>query len=287
MIKLEVIQVESEKKNSFEIKYNDTLKYKAKLPFISFNDPLNLEKLRMIKIYDLDGNVIYTTDYNYIENLKEEIIPMKFLVTGSQKFNQLVFTADTNIIKIYYEEKEIWNNRYVIELNEKQYYCYSIEDGYIRHFPIYDGDKQIGEILKSNVIIDFKDNYCCYIKDGYESISDGVVALLLYFDRSEYSSSYLINKSYNLTKRYSYNKTNKYYDKEWVKNNFGDEFYKKVDEDVNLVKEKIKHPLKSYKELWNSMPENNKKLLILLLIVPWVIIFIVLLIVLIGMFLFK
>jgi len=62
---------------------------------------------------------------------------------------------------------------------------------------------------------------------------------------------------------------------------------KKVDEDVNLVKEKIKHPLKSYKELWNSMPENNKKLLILLLIVPWVIIFIVLLIVLIGMFLFK
>ena len=93
----------------------------------------------------------------------------------------------------------------------------------------------------------------------YESISDGIVALLLYLDRSEYSSSYLVNKSYNLSKKYSYNKTNKYYDKEWVKNNFGDEFYKKVDENVKLVKEKFKHPLKTSEEQWNSMPEKIKK----------------------------
>ena len=187
---------QSEGKNEFEIKYNDKLQYKANLPFISINEPLNLEKLRSIKVLDTNGNEIYTTDYKYIENLKEEFIPMKYLVTGSQKFNQLLFTSNKNEIKIYYEVNAIWSNRYVIEINDKQYFCYSIEDGYIRHFPIYDGETQIGEALKSNVVVDGKDEYCCYLKDDYTSISDGIVMLLLYLDRSEYSSSYLVNKSY-------------------------------------------------------------------------------------------
>lgn len=59
-------------------------------------------------------------------------------------------------------------------------------------------------------------------------------------------------------------------------------FIKKVDENVKLVKEKFKHPLKTSEEQWNSMPEKNKKLLQFVLIAPWAIIFIVLLIVLIG-----
>ncbi len=286
-MKINVLQVESEGKNEFEIRYNDALQYKAKLPFISINEPLNLEKLRSIKILDTNEKEIYTTDYKYIENFKEELIPMKFLVTGSQKFNQLLFTSENNTIKIYYEEKAIWDNRYVIEINDKQFFCYSIEDGYIRHFPIYDGEVQIGEALKSNVVVDGKDEYCCYLKDGYESLSDGIVALLLYLDRSEYSSSYLVNKSYNLSKNYSFNKTNKYYDKEWVKNNFGDEFYIKVDDNVKLIKEKIKHPLKTSKEQWDSMPEKNKTLLRLVIIIPLALIFIVLLIVFVGILLSK
>ena len=35
----------------------------------------------------------------------------------------------------------------------------------------------------------------------------------------------------------------------------------KVDENVKLIKEKFKHPLKTYEEQWNSMPEKNKKIL--------------------------
>ena len=281
-MKIDVLQVENEAKNEFEIKYNDILQYKSRLPFISINEPLNLEKLRNIKILDINEKEIYTTDYKYIENIKEEFIPLKFLITGSQKFNQLLFISEKNIIKIYYEEVAMWSNRYVIEVNDKKYFCYSIEDGYIRHFPIYDGEIQIGEALKSNVVINGKDEYRCYLKEEYESLSDGIVSLLLYLDRSEYSSSYLVNKSYNLTKNYSYNKTNKFYDNEWVKNNFGDEFYKKVDENIKLVKDKLKHPFKTSGEQLNSMPEKNKKLLKYILVVSWAIIFIAILIILIG-----
>ncbi len=273
-MKIVVSQVSSEKNNEFEIKYNDDLKYKAILPFVSINDGLNVEKLRSIRIFDLDGKQLYKTDYNYLENLKEEFIPMKFLVTGSQKFNQLVFSSDKNTYKIYYEENEIWNNRYVIEINDKKYYCYSIEDGYVRHFPIYDGETQIGEALKSNVVIDHKDEYYCYLKHKYEDLSDGIMVLFLYLDRCQYSSSYLIDKSYSLEKKYSYNKTNKYYDKNWVKNNFGDAFYKKVNKDVAFVKEKLSHPIKTSIEQFESLPKEKKISLEVILITPFVLMFI-------------
>lgn len=274
-MKISVTQINNEGKNEFEIKYNGNLKYKAKLPFVSINTPLNLEKIRQIKIVDLNDNEIYTTDYKYTENLTEEFIPLKYLITDSQKFNQLLFISSNNNIKIYYETKEFFHSRYVIEINDKKYFCYSIEDGYIRHFPIYDGEVQIGEALKSNVIIDEKDEYFCYLKDGYEILSDGITALLLYLDRSEYSSSYLVMKSYGLNKKYSFDKTNNFYDKDWVKNNFGDEFYKKVDADAKLVKRKLKNSVQTWKEQWNSMSLKEKRLMKFVLIFPWIMIIIV------------
>ena len=279
-MKIAVYQVESEQKNKFEIKYDNIIKYKAVLPFVTIKEPLDLEKIRNINIYNLNNEKVYTTDYAYLENLKEQFIPFKFLFTGSQKFNQLLFKSETNTIKIYYEENDIWKNRYVIEVNDKRYYCYSVEDGHIRHLPIFDDEKQIGEILKSNIVIDAKDEYCCYLKDKYKNIADGIVALILYLDRKEYSSSYIVNNSYTLKKKYSYNRNNKYYDKDWVKNNFDEEFYKKVEKEIEMVKEKLKHPIKTNKELYNSLDKKQKKMMNLLLIIPWATIVIVALIIL-------
>lgn len=274
-MKIEVIQINNEEKNEFEIKYDNSLKYKAKLPFVTIEEPLNLEKIRKIKILDLNENEIYTTDYKYLENQIEEMVPLKFLITGSQKINQLLFVSKDNTIKIYYEAKGILDSRYVIELNDKKYFCYSIEDGYIRHFPIYYGAIQVAEAVKSNVVIDGKDEYFCYLRQEFETLCDGIIALLLYLDRSEYSSSYLVHKSYTLTKRYTYDKTNKFYDKDWIKNNFNDEFYVKVENDVNLIKQKLKNPLQTWKEQWDSMPLKKRKLLKFVLIFPWVMIAIV------------
>lgn len=258
-MKIEVLQSKSEGSNEFDIKYDGVLKYRANLPFVSINDPFNLEKLRKIKILDLNGNEIYSTDYKYLENLKEELIPFKYLVTGSQQFNQLLFNSNENSIKIYYEANGVLSSRYVIEIDDKKYYCYSIEDGYIRHFPIYDGNNQIGEILKSNVITDGKDEYWCYLKDEYKSLSDGVISLLLYLDRSEYNSSYVVNRSYSLNKNYTFDRTNKFYDKKWVIKNFGDEFFKKVDNEVKFTKQKFKNFLITLKEQLISSISRKKR----------------------------
>lgn len=281
-MRIDVLQTQAEGKNEFLIKYDNVNQYVAKLPFVTINDPLNLEKLRQIAIYNLNGNQVYTTDYRYIENLKEEIIPFKFLFTGQQKFNQLLFCSNEKTIKIYHETNNIWEAKYVIEIYNKRFFCYSIEDGYIRHFPIYDGDIQIGEALKSNVVVDGKDEYYCYLKPGYEGLSDGIVSLMLYLDRSEYSSSYVVKKSYDLYKKFSWSRNNKFYDKNWVKNNFGDEFYRKVDNDVAFVKGKFKHPISTSNELIKSSSSNQKKTMILIFVVPWIIILLAIVIILIN-----
>ena len=281
-MRIDVIQSSSTMNNEFDILYDGKLRYKSRLPFVTIKEPLELEKIREIKVYDLNGHEVYSTDYKYVENKVEEFIPFKFLVTGSQKFNQLLFTSKTNNIKVYFEEKEIWKNRYVIEMDGKKYFCYSVEDGYIRHFPVYDGEKQVGEILKSNVVIDAKDEYCCYLKDEYKNIADGIVALLLYLDRSQYSSSYLVNKSLVLEKRYSYNKNNKYYDGDWVKNNFGNEYYEKVDNDINKVKSIIKSPKKLWDYQWKSLNKKDKILMVIAVFGVWIIMAIVLIALLIG-----
>ena len=274
-MKVEVVQTEVEGRNNFNVLYDGKLQFVAQTPFVSIREPFNIEKVREIKIFDSNNHLAYSTDYQYLENLKEQFIPLKYLATGSQKFNQLIFRSNNQVIKIYYEENDIWKNRYVIELNDKSFFCYSIEDGYIRHFPIYDGEIQIGEALKSNVVVDGKDQYCCYLKDNSSFLADGVVCLLLYLDRNLYSSSYLVQKSYSLSKSFSFQKNNSYYDANWVKNNFGDEYFLKVEKDVEIVKEKLYHPFQSFKEQFQSMSVQKRRMLIFFLALPWIAILVI------------
>ena len=64
--------------------------------------------------------------------------------------------------------------------------------------------------------------------------------LALYLDRTEYNSSYLKNDSARISKSFSYSKINKYYDPNWVKNNFDSaNYFNKVNEEVSEIKKKI------------------------------------------------
>ena len=86
---IDIKQIIAEKKNEFEIIYDNKIVYKAMTPFIKISGVMELDKLREIKIFDLGGNEVYKTKYNYIGNKIEEFIPLKYLATNSQKFYQL------------------------------------------------------------------------------------------------------------------------------------------------------------------------------------------------------
>ena len=78
-MKIEIKQIKNTGSNEFEIRTDGKLVYVAKLPFVSIDEPFNLDKIGEIKITDINGKEIYSTDYKYIENLKEEFIPFKEL----------------------------------------------------------------------------------------------------------------------------------------------------------------------------------------------------------------
>lgn len=221
---IDVSQTSAELKNEFEIYYNGKKQMSASLPFLSFSvyGFFGLNKVQQMKIYDLNGNIKYTSSYNYIKNRVEEIIPLKFLVTGDQKFDQFTFKNqnDFSEINIYKEAKTLSFDRLIMKVNSEYYQCYEVEDGNIFHIIVYDNDKQIAELLKPNVVIDEKDQYRIYLKEKYEFLSDALSILALYTDRLKYNSSFLYNRSEYAKYSKTHSDVNKYYDPNWVKNNF-------------------------------------------------------------------
>ena len=93
---LDVNQTISEKKNEFEILYENKSIYTATLSFINIIGSFNLENLRKIKVYNKNSNLKYKTEYNYVDNQLEEFIPFKYLITNFQKFYQLRFINQNN-----------------------------------------------------------------------------------------------------------------------------------------------------------------------------------------------
>lgn len=251
---IDVNQTISEKKNEFEILYENKSIYTATLPFIDIIGIFNLENLRKIKVYDKNNNLKYKTEYNYVDNQLEEFIPFKYLITNSQKFYQLKFinqNDNEDDVSIFFEMKEVWNGYYVIKYKDVIYKCFSIEDGYIRHICIYKDEIQISELLKPNVVIDGKDEYRIYLMDKYNYLSDSLSLFALYLDRTNYNSSYLKNNSKNVSKKFSYSNVNKYYNPNWVKNNFNaEDYFNKINQEVNKTKNEI---MKRFKTLMIMM----------------------------------
>lgn len=246
-MKIDVNQVYAEKENKFEIMYDGLMNYVANVPFLTFNGTFGIEKLREIKVFDLNSNLKYMTNYNYIGNKIEEFVPLKYVFTNSQKFNQfsVIDSSGVEQISIYFEMQEIFKGVYIIKKDNKYYTCYPVSDGYVNHISIYDGENQISEILKSNIVTNGNDKYRIYLKNEFAFLADGLAMLALYLDRVSYNSSYIKNKSQTITYQKTYSKVNKYYDPNWVKNNFdASDFFESVENQANEVKQKIKNQVK-------------------------------------------
>lgn len=243
-MKIDVNQVCAEKENKFEIIYNDVIKYKANVPFFSISGTFGIEKLREISIFELNNDLKYKTNYNYIANKIEEFIPLKYIFTNSQKFNEfsIVDNNGINQFSIYFQMQELFKGMYIIKKDNKYYTCYPVSDGYIKHISIYDDQNQIAELLKLNIVTDGKDNYRIYLKDEYDFLADALSMLAIYLDRACYNSSYIKNQSQTITYQKTYSKVNKYYDPNWVKNNFdSNDFFEDADKQVCQIKQNLKN----------------------------------------------
>lgn len=123
----------------------------------------------------------------------------------------------------------------LIESNGKTYSSRELSNPFFDHIPIYDGDIQIGEVLRVKGLTYRR--YCCFLKDEHSGILPEIISLMVFklFKNKDDETRSLNDPNDNV------NTGNlSAYDKDWLKNNFGDEYQKEVDQDMALMKKQNK-----------------------------------------------
>ena len=117
---IKVQQTQSNFKNRFEIRVNDEVKYLAGAPWMKLKMPLRLERARKCVLTGTDDSVLFSTHYNLPLNVKETIIPMKWIITGEQKSRIYeIFDGDGEHCGVFYKlTKGLLDSEYVIEYGD-------------------------------------------------------------------------------------------------------------------------------------------------------------------------
>lgn len=242
-MKIVVKQKKANFNNEFEVFVNNNKEYFATTPVLNMQGSiLKFDKMLPIKINDINGNTILESSYSVVDNLKEEIIPLKYIVTKEQKFDQFSFKDSNNNIKcsMFFSQQAFFKGDYVLCQDGKFFVAYSKSTGYYNNIAIYDGDVQIGEIVKLNVIRDGLDEYTIFLKDEYSSFVECFISFTLYIDRTCFNYGFMKNVDYiNYSKTFSEN-DNKF-NPNWIKENFdATEFYNECEKNISDAKQRVK-----------------------------------------------
>lgn len=206
-----IIKVEQIKQNNFEIKINNELKYFSSMEKIS-----GITNYRKGKgtITNIDGSMCYT------------LLPSKdfSVFSGNIRRKYCIFNSLNQNCGVFY--KIVSDLKHIIEYEDYKLSCYSIAIGKTQNISIYDGKNQIAEIIKS---VEALENYYIFLLDEYINLQE---ILLLFVSYWEYEEMYSNNTLRVVGYSYTYDKNNKFYNKNWIENNFNKE-------DIFLINEQI------------------------------------------------
>ena len=247
---IEVKQTQGNLKNKFEIKVNGETRYLAGTPWMKIEMPLHADRIRRCVLTEPDGTVRFRTDYRIGENAAHTAIPMKWLLTGSQR--SLIYhvrDAQDAVCGTFYRlTKGFMDSRYVIEYGQYRLMCYDVSSGTARHLCIYSGERQIAEILKPLSVEDNLDTYFLFLMDEREELGGILSFFAVLFDYLHYpGSGQVVAQKKEVSISYSYGKNNKFYDRNWITDHFGEEsagMLSKLEEDRKKMAADIRNQAK-------------------------------------------
>ena len=260
---IKVEQIKSNGKNKFEVKVNNELKYLAGTPWMNIDAPLNAERTRQCVITKTDESICFVTSYNIMENISNTIIPLKWAFTGEQKghiFN--IFDAkNNNCGKFYRLINGFLDTKYVIEYGDYILRCFDISVGKTQNISIYNDDLQIAEIVKPLSVSNNLDYYYLYLLDEYSDLETILSFFTVFFDYQNYANAgEVVGSKKEVSISYTFDKNNKFYDKNWITNHFDNE-------EVELMNKRI---LEDRKNNMNSF-KKQAKYIILFVALAWLI----------------
>lgn len=209
-----IIKVEQTKQNNFEIRINNELKY-----FSSMKNISGITNYRKGEgtITNIDGSSCYT------------LLPSKdfSVFSGKIKRKYSIFNSLNQNCGVFYKLKSgFLKSKHMIEYENYKLSCYSKCIGKTQNISIYDGENQIAQIINSVQILE---NYYIFLLNEYTNLQTILSLFVSYF---EYEEMYSDDTTGVVGVSYTYDRNNKFYNKNWIENNFNKE-------DIHLINEQI------------------------------------------------
>lgn len=223
---LQIKQTKGNFKNRFEIRENGHLKYAAGTPWMDIDLPFHGERVRRCVLTDAENRVLLLTQYDILENVAHTAIPMKWVFTGEQK--SLLFDITDQEGRgqgrFYQLTEGLWDRKFVLEWGRRSLRCYDVSAGTTRNLLFFDGRRQIAQAVKPLHVEDNLDTYILFLLEEYRQWEAFLSFFTVFFDDRYYANrGEAVAEKKEISRRYSYDKNRKYYDKNWISKHFDDE----------------------------------------------------------------
>lgn len=184
-----------------------------------------------------DGKNLYLVKYGYSYKVTNALMP-KDLVYSKKQHNEVieVLTGDNEVgAKIYEIKNGLMDNKYAISYQDHSYICYDKSLGKVSNISIYDGAKEIGTIL---VPLNVTNAYYVFLLDEYKDLKNILALFSVTYRYLVYKNSHDAI-SEELLVEYTIDKNDKYYNENWVKDNFPKEEIVKIYDELNIQRIRV------------------------------------------------
>lgn len=225
---LEIKQTCSQGQNRFDIINNGEIIYKADSSWL----PMVTDASRKMHITNCSGGLLYQTHYSLLENVEESMCPFKYLFTGSQKFVKfdIVNNMQNYVGSFYAEMNGIADSKFCAEYGGRVLVGYRRKIGVKEFISFYDGETQVGQITKSNKVVDNLDTYMVHFLNGYNEWMPIIAFFTIYYDFLYHNHSGEVNKTYSVKYSYSISKNQDKYNEDFILKNFGEKEVARMEE---------------------------------------------------------
>lgn len=219
-------QTQANGKNLFQVEGEDRVLFRARTPWADIQTPLQVENLRKLTFTDSEGNEVFHTSYNILENTLQSVSKYKYLFGSATKLGEYqVVGRDEAVYGSFCTQIDgAFTKQMTIDYQGRIYDCYTRALGKIYVISVFDGERQIAQITKPLDTWDRLDVFYLHMEDGCRDMLPILSFFTIYVDARQFNrpgrySRYEVEKSWS----YTFDRNNDKYDPNWVRRTFGPE----------------------------------------------------------------
>ena len=246
-------QTKSRGQNLFQVEEQGQLLFQAQTPWADLRLPLEAENMRRLTFSDAQGQPLYHTSYQLLDNALRSLTKYKFLLGASAQVEEyeILDEAGEQQGSFYTQIDGLLTSQLTICYGEEQYDCYPRFMGKIYVVSIFRDGRQIAQITKPLDTWDLLDIYYLHLLENCRHLLPILSFFTIYIDALSFAQPGRAAK-YSVEKRraYSFNKNNDKYDPHWIAQAFGPEAQEELDHLLREHPEKNPQNAAGFKRAW-------------------------------------